>query len=115
LLHVDLYDHDAAAPVLDDEAFYTACRALLSDGGVMAVNLFGRRASFAASSERIAAAFGRDQVWALRPTREGNTIVIATRGVVVPDRAVLAARAATIERRFGLPARSWLRLVRPFD
>jgi hypothetical protein len=79
----------------------------------MAVNLFGRRASFGASSERIAAAFGRDQVWALRPTREGNTIVVATRGVEVPDRATLAARAATIERRFGLPARQWLRLVRP--
>jgi spermidine synthase len=113
LLHVDLYDHDAAAPVCDSARFYADCRATLAPGGVMAVNLFGRRASFGASSERIAAAFGRDQVWALRPTREGNTIVVATRGVEVPDRATLAARAATIERRFGLPARQWLRLVRP--
>ena len=115
LLHVDLYDHEAAAPVCDSAAFYADCRATLAPGGVMAVNLFGRRASFAASSERIAAAFGRDQVWSLRPTREGNTIVVATNGVVVPDRATLAARAATIERRFGLPARTWLRLVRPLE
>jgi spermidine synthase len=116
LLHVDLYDHEAAAPVLDDEAFYADCRAALADGGVMAVNLFGRDASLARSCERIATVFGTDQVWTLRPTREGNTVVVAGRGVVVPGRDELLARAATLERRFavnGLLARRWLRLVRP--
>jgi len=112
-LCVDLYDHDAAAPVLDDEAFYRDCRAALAHGGVMAVNLFGRDASFAASARRIAAAFGPEQVWSLVPTREGNTVVIAARGVDVPDRATLSARADNIEARFGLPARKWLRMVRP--
>jgi spermidine synthase len=112
-LCVDLYDHEAAAPVLDDEAFYAACRGTLVDGGLMAVNLFGRDASFAASAARIGAAFGADQVWTLRPTREGNTIVVAARGVVVPDRETLTARADNIEARFGLPARKWLRMVRP--
>jgi spermidine synthase len=119
LLHVDLYDHDAAAPVLDDEAFYAACRGLLADGGVMAVNLFGRDASFERSATRIAAAFGADQVWRLQATREGNTVVVAGRGVEVPGREELAARAATIEQRFlarhGLPARKWLRMVRPYQ
>jgi spermidine synthase len=116
LLHVDLYDEDAAAPVLDDEAFYGACRAVLEDGGVMGVNLFGRDASFDASLARIASAFGADQVWSLRPTREGNTVVVAGRAVVVPARAELASRAAHIEARFGplgLQARKWLRMVRP--
>ncbi len=115
VLSVDLYDHEAAAPVLDDAAFYAACRGVLAHGGLMAVNLFGRDASFAASAARIAAAFGRDQVWSLRPTREGNTIVIAARGVEVPDRDTLVARAANIEARYGLPARKWLRMVRPLD
>ena len=117
LLHVDLYDHEAAAPVLDDVDFYRACRAVLEDGGLMSVNLFGRHASFRDSIERIAAAFGADQVWSLRPTREGNTVVVAGRGVVVPPREELAARAAVIEQRFGtlnLPARQWLRMVRPY-
>ena len=117
LLHVDLYDQDAAAPVLDDEAFYGACRAVLEEGGVMSVNLFGRHASYADSVARIAAAFGTGQVWSLRPTREGNTVVVAGRGVVVPGREVLTARAAAIEGRFGtlgLPARKWLRMVRPY-
>jgi spermidine synthase len=115
VLSVDLYDHDAAAPVLDSDAFYAACRGVLVHGGLMAVNLFGRDASFAASAARIASAFGADQVWSLRPTREGNTVVIAGRGVTVPDRDTLSARADNIESRFGLPARKWLRMVRPLS
>ena len=115
VLNVDLYDHEAAAPVLDTQAFYAACRDVLAHGGLMSVNLFGRAASFEASAGRIAAAFGRDQVWSLRPTREGNTVVVAARGVVVPSREVLAARAANIEQRYGLPARKWLRMVRPLQ
>lgn len=113
VLNVDLYDHDAAAPVLDDEDFYAACRGVLADGGLMTVNLFGRSASFARSALRIARAFGSDQVWSLAPTKEGNTIVVAARGVQVPHREVLEQRAANIESRFKLPARKWLRLVRP--
>jgi spermidine synthase len=117
LLHVDLYDHEAAAPVLDGVDFYRACRNVLEDGGVMAVNLFGREASFEASIARIAAAFGNGQVWSLRPTREGNTVVVAGRGVVVPEREALSLRAAFIEdgwSALGLPARKWLRMVRPY-
>ncbi|WP_404935461.1 hypothetical protein [Mitsuaria sp. TWR114] len=49
----------------------------------MTVNLFGRSASFARSAARIAKVFGTDQVWHLTPTREGNTIVVAARGVEV--------------------------------
>ena len=77
-LCVDLYDHEAAAPVLDDESFYADCRALLAEDGVMSVNLFGRQASFERSMARIAAAFGSDRLWHLKPTREGNTIAVAT-------------------------------------
>jgi spermidine synthase len=116
VLNVDLYDHEAASPVLDDAAFYAACREVLAPGGLMTVNLFGREASFTHSASRIARAFGRDQVWRLRPTKEGNSVVVAARGVAVPDRDTLLARAANIERRFGslgLPARKWLRMVRP--
>lgn len=117
LLHVDLYDHDAAAPVLDSRDFYADCHALLDEGGVFSVNLFGRAASFADSAARIAEVFGHDNVWSLRATREGNTVVIGTRGAPLPDRAERLRRADTIEARFGtlgLPARKWLRLIRPY-
>ncbi len=112
-LCVDLYDGEAAAPVLDDAGFYAACREVLAEGGVMTVNLFGRDASFAASAGRIAAAFGEPFVWSLQPTREGNTVVVATRGAALPGPEELLARADAIEARFGLPARKWVKMIRP--
>ena len=51
-LQVDLYDHEAAAPVLDSEAFYADCRRLLTDEGCMSVNLFGRSSQFDQSLDR---------------------------------------------------------------
>jgi spermidine synthase len=117
LLQVDLYDEEAAAPVHDGAQFYAACRRVLEDGGVMSVNLFGRRASFARSIASVVAAFGAEQVWSLKPTREGNTVVIAGRAVEVPARVVLEARAAELERRYaahGLAPRKWLRMVTPY-
>ncbi len=112
-LQVDLYDHDAAAPVLDSEAFYSDCRQLLTEEGCMTVNLFGRSSSYAQSVKKIGAAFGMDSMWAFKPTREGNTIVLALRAARHPDRATLAERAETIETRWGLPARKWLRVFKP--
>ena len=35
----------------------------------------------------LAAAFGEAQVWSLRPTKEGNTVVVALRHATMPDRA----------------------------
>jgi spermidine synthase len=113
VLCVDLYDHEAASPVLDSAAFYRDCHRLLADGGVMSVNLFGRDASFPRSASRIAAAFGAERVRSLQPTKEGNTVVIAVKNTAIPDRATLAARAQNVEKRFKLPARKWLRMIRP--
>jgi len=112
-LCVDLYDHDAASPALDSADFYRDCHRVLADGGVMSVNLFGRDASFERSAARIAAAFGDAQVLHLRPTKEGNTVVVALKHAALPDRATLAARADNIEHRFKLPAKKWLRMIRP--
>ena len=112
-LQVDLYDHEAAAPVLDDADFYRACRAVLTPGGCMTVNLFGRNSRFAGSVQQMAAAFGDAALWAFKPTREGNTVVMAQRTPYRPDAAVWAERAAEIEQRWKLPARKWLRVFRP--
>jgi spermidine synthase len=112
-LQVDLYDHEAAAPVLDSEAFYRDCRTLLTEDGCMTVNLFGRSSSYERSLKRIQAAFGADAVWAFKPTREGNTVVLALREAVHPARTQLALRAEEIETRWSLPARKWLRVFKP--
>jgi spermidine synthase len=112
-LQVDLYDREAAAPVLDSPEFYADCRRLLTEEGCMTVNLFGRSSSFAKSVDKIAAAFGREAVWAFKATREGNTVVLAQRTVQRPARAVLAERAEIIQTRWGLPAPKWLRGFKP--
>jgi len=115
VLSIDLYDHQAAAPVLDDEAFYRDCHAVLADGGVLVVNLFGRNASFTRSARRIEAAFapGGGQVLMLAPTDEGNTIVVALKGGQRPDDAVLRERAVLVTERCGLKAVRWLGLIGP--
>lgn len=113
LLHVDLYDHEAAAPVLDSTDFYADCSALLAEDGVMTVNLFGRDSSYQKSLEKIAEAFGPQALWAFTPTREGNTVVMAQREPSRPDRAGLLLRAADVQSRWDLPAKKWLRIFRP--
>ena len=112
-LQVDLYDHDAAAPVLDSEAFYADCRRLLTTEGCMTVNLFGRSSSFQRSVDKMAAAFGKEALWAFKATREGNTVVLAQRAASRPKRAELAARAEIIQTRWGLPAAQWVRVLKP--
>ncbi len=112
-LQVDLYDHEAAAPVLDSPDFYADCRSVLSDDGCMTVNLFGRDASYERSLQSICAAFGDDAVWAFKPTREGNTIVLAQRTADRPTRMQLLARAEEIQSRWGLPAVKWMKIFKP--
>ena len=111
-LQVDLYDHDAAAPVLDSADFYADCRRLLTDDGVMTVNLFGRSSSYQQSVDKITLAFGVDAVWAFKPTREGNTIVLALRTAAMPKREILLERADMIESKWALPAKKWLRVFK---
>ena len=112
-LQVDLYDHEAAGPVLDGEDFYAHCRQMLTDDGCMTVNLFGRDSSYERSLETLARVFGPEAVWAFKPTREGNTVVLAQRTPLRPSREVLAERSETIQTRWGLPATKWMRVFKP--
>ena len=111
---VDLYDHEAASPVLDDEDFYRACWQVLDEGGVMSVNLFGRDASFERSAQRIQRAFGVDRVAVFKPTREGNTVVLAWKGFELPDREVLSQRSEQAHALYNLPARKWVKMLSPY-
>jgi spermidine synthase len=113
VLCVDLYDHDAASPVLDDVAFYKACANLLADGGVMSVNLFGRNASFERSTRRMARAFGAQRLCTVQPTKDGNTVVLAVKNAEIPPPEVLAQRAKAVELAYKLPAKKWLRMLPP--
>ena len=112
-LAVDLYDHEAAAPVLDSADFYADCRRLLTDDGVMSVNLFGRSSSYARSLARMAEAFGKDSLWAFKPTREGNTVVLALRTPRPLDAAALQSASEVVAARWDLPTRRWPKILAP--
>ncbi|NIF84112.1 spermidine synthase [Comamonas sp. Tr-654] len=112
-LAVDLYDHEAAAPVLDSAEFYADCRNLLTEDGVMTVNLFGRSSSFDKSLDQMAQAFGEDALWAFRPTREGNTVVLAQRRPRVLQGAELDLACDQVQARWDLNTTRWAKVFVP--
>jgi spermidine synthase len=114
-LQVDLYDEEAAAPVLDSADFYADCRRTLTPEGAMTVNLFGRTSSYQQSVDKMASAFGIEALWAFKATREGNTVVLAQRNASRPSRAVLEQRADLIKTQWGLPADKWVRVFKPLQ
>ncbi len=102
IIFVDGFDRHARVGALDTKAFYQACRAHLSDNGLMAVNLFGRTLRFDASVKRIAEAFD-DRIVTLPPSEGGNVIALAISGredsVTVTE---LKKRAQTLRELTGL-------------
>lgn len=112
-LAVDLYDHEAAAPVLDSAEFYADCRNLLTEDGIMTVNLFGRSSSFDKSLDQMAQAFGEDALWAFRPTREGNTVVLAQRTPRVLQGAELDVACDQVQARWDLNTTRWAKVFVP--
>jgi len=99
---VDGFDKNARAGVLDTLPFYQACRARLSERGLLAVNLLGHSRGFQASAARIAEAFdGRALVF---PSCDsGNTIAFATAGEAVDVAAdEMRERATQLKEESGL-------------
>lgn len=108
LLQIDLYDATARGPVLDSVDFYRAARASLRDPGVVTVNLFGDHPSFTRNLKHLQTAF-EGRVAVLPEVHAGNRIALALKG---PPLAVswedLYERAAVLERRYELPAATWV-------
>lgn len=115
VLHVDLYDDQAAAPVLDDPVFYGHCKNLLTPRGCLVVNLFGRSSRCDRSVAHMAQSFGHDAMWAFHPTREGNTVVMALHTASHPSPETLHERASHIQSRWRLSATQWLRHLKPLS
>jgi spermidine synthase len=112
-LQVDLYDQEAAHPVLDSEDFYRHCKSLLTPDGCMVVNVFGRHSNIAMSLTKISAAFGPDTIWTFKPNPSGNTIVLAFDTPRTFDKTALLAQAQKIEARWPLAATKWLKVFGP--
>lgn len=113
---VDGFDPDARAGTLDTLPFYQACRARLSESGLLGVNLLGRSKGFAGSVERIRSAFdGRVAVFPACDS--GNTIAFASGGepvaVALDEMRVRAQRLKQATRLDLLPTINRLQLDHP--
>lgn len=76
-IQVDMYDEEASSPILDTIELYLKIKKVLSSDGILVINLFGRNARFKESLARIKNVFGQQAVWYFKPTKEGNSIVLA--------------------------------------
>lgn len=112
-LQVDLYDRESAQPVIDTPEFYLNCRNLLTTHGCMTVNLFGHAMNYEQSLKKIKAIFGEDAVWTFKPTKAGNTIVVAFRRPPRIEPHKLEQQAQAIQARWPLPAMKWLNTLAP--
>lgn len=113
VLQIDLYDHEAARPVLDDTDFYNDCRLMLTRDGCMVVNLYGHASNYDESLKKITTVFGQEAVWVFKPTKSGNTIALAFQQPRTVDTQTLRSNAEIIQTNWGLPATKWLKALAP--
>jgi spermidine synthase len=127
VLCVDLYDHDAAAPVLG------RCRLLPPlprpvgrwrghDGQPVRPQHqlppqrpAHRRSLWRRGPCRHGRRAGSEGVDARARPMRGNTIVIAQKSSVMPEREILLQRAAAVTERFGLRAARWVHALQPLQ
>lgn len=102
---VDGYDQDAKVGQLDSVAFYEACRARLSEQGILSANMFGRSRRYEPSLKRLATAFDQ-RALAFPSCDSGNVVAFAAAGDAIElSLAELRARAVSLKAATGLDLR----------
>ena len=108
LLQVDLYDATARGPALSSKEFYQGCYDSLKSPGVMTVNLFGNHKSYKSNINNICNAFN-NRVMVFQQVHDCNIVVIAFKGPTLDvDWKDVKGRAEFLERKYGLPTKSWM-------
>ena len=108
LLQVDLYDATARGPALSSKEFYQGCYDSLKSPGVMTVNLFGNHKSFKTNINNICNAFN-NRILVFQQVHDCNVVVIAFKGPSLDvDWKDVKGRAEFLERKYGLPTKSWV-------
>lgn len=92
LLLVDGYDLSGIPAALSSQQFYDDCRAALTEGGVMAVNLYCDDTQ--RHIDRLRHSFGRRHVAVVEETRQTNCVAWAWVGTPAPAAAPMALSAA---------------------
>jgi spermidine synthase len=111
LLLVDGFDDGEQVPRLASREFYDACYLALSPQGVLVVNYMSDDPRLDGYLQRLERAFG-GAVLCMPALSDPNLIAFALKGA--PQRAAwqdLRARAATLEARYALPFRRYVRAL----
>ncbi|MET0683529.1 MAG: fused MFS/spermidine synthase [Casimicrobiaceae bacterium] len=102
LIVVDGYDAKCRVGMLDTLPFYCACRARLSDSGLLVTNFLNRHRGLGGSLKRMDGAFG-SRVCALPACSSGNIIALAATGSAIEvSLAQLKSGALALKRDTGL-------------
>jgi spermidine synthase len=78
VLLIDAFDEDGIATTLADSGFYASAARLLTEHGVMVMNLWGKPDRYVANLEEATAAFGRHALLVTVPG-EANVLMFASR------------------------------------
>ena len=102
LIVVDGYDAKCRVGMLDTLPFYCACRARLTDAGLLVTNFLNRHRGLGGSLKRMDGAFG-SRVCALPACSSGNIIALAATGSAIEvSLAQLKSGALALKRDTGL-------------
>lgn len=106
VLQVDLYGAEAHAPALGSQDFYNECARVLTDEGLLTINILGNAHVHARHLNYLQQAFGA-VAW-LPESHDGNIVAIAFKTPPVVDFEALYERATQITMAYGLPAADWV-------
>lgn len=102
LVLLDAYDHDVKTGPFTSIEFYRQVKSILSDQGVLSINLFNRARRYESTTTRLEYAFDQ-RALNFASTDEGNFVGLAFNGErITVDEAALRERAETLKEETGL-------------
>lgn len=110
MIFVDAFDHDGMSIKIDQTVFYRACEQLLTDKGIMTLNIWGsNRKLFKQISTYLEAVF-QQRVLYLPVRGRGNVIALAF-AEEFPQQSLklLQARAALLAAKYSVDSRKFLK------
>lgn len=106
VLQVDLYSANADNPALESLEFYQECARVLTEDGLLTVNILGNEYVHARNLHHLQQHFAA-VAW-LPESHDGNIVAIAFKNPPAVDFDELYARATQITMAYGLPASEWV-------
>ena len=115
LMVVDGFEDEATPSALVSQAFFDAAWCALEEPGALVMNFMDDDKEFDRHLQRLENAFG-GAVLAFQSLRDPNIVVIGLKGAPLEiEWRELRARAAALERKYGLPFRRYVERLRTMN